>query len=110
MTEPYYDLAEDWSLIVASFQSEYGIRISRDLQTMDWREFSDLINGLSAKSPLGRIVSIRAETDPDTIKNFTPDEKRIRDEYRKKQAKQRTQKEVKNALEELKNAFIGMSQ
>ena len=29
MTDPYYDIGEDWELIVASFQSMYGIRLPR---------------------------------------------------------------------------------
>ena len=107
--DPYYDLNDDWSLIVASFQSEYGIRLSRDLQGMKWREFCDLISGLSAKSPLGRIASIRAETDADTLKTFTAEERRIRDEYRRKQAKRKSNKEIKNALDDLKNAFLNMA-
>ena len=34
MSDPYYDMEEDWDLIVASFQSMYGIRLSRDLSGM----------------------------------------------------------------------------
>lgn len=109
-SEPYYDLNDDWSLIYASFQSQYGIRLSHDLQSMSWREFSYLVNGLSGDTPLGRIVSIRAETDPEQIKEFTEDEKRIRNEYLRKQAFKKTQKDVDDALEGIKQAFIGMAQ
>lgn len=76
---------------------------------MSWREFSYLINGLSGDTPLGRIISIRAETDPETIKNFTPDEKRIRNEYRTKSAFKKTDKEIENALEGMKQAFMNMA-
>lgn len=96
-------------MIVSSFQSEYGIRLSKELDTMNWHEFSYLINGLGAESPLGRIVSIRAENDPETLKHFTADQKRIRNEYRRKQALQKSDKEVENFAETLKKAFIQLS-
>lgn len=109
-SEPYYDLDDDWSLVVSSFQTQYGIRLSNELSAMSWREFSYLIEGLSGDTPLGRTVAIRAETDPDVIKGFTPYEKRIRNEYRKKQAMKKPSKDVENALEGFKRAFIQMAQ
>lgn len=107
--EPYYDLNDDWDLIVASFQSQYGIRLSRELSGMSWREFSYLINGLSGDSPLGHIVSIRAENDPEVLKSFTADQKSIRNEYRRKMAMQKSEKDVDSALENIKQAFIGLA-
>lgn len=77
---------------------------------MSWREFSYLINGLSGDTPLGRIVSIRAEDDPERLKEFTKEEKQIRNEYRRKSATKKTEKEVDRALEGIKQAFIGMAQ
>ena len=100
---------DDWDLVVASFQTQYGLRLSRDLKSMSWREFSYMISGLGPDTPLGRIVSIRAEDDPETLKSFTKDQRRIRDEYRRKIAKQKPQKEVNAALEDLKNAFIRLA-
>lgn len=108
-SEPYYDLDNDWALVVASFQTQYGIRLSRDLGSMSWREFSYLLNGISGDTPLGRIVSIRAENDPEVLKNFTPEEKRIRNEYRRKTAKQKTDKEVSDVIEQFRQAFIQLA-
>lgn len=108
-SEPYYDLDSDWSLIVASFQTQYGIRLSRDLSGMSWREFSYLLNGISGDTPLGRIVSIRAENDPDVLKHFTPEEKRIRNEYRRKTAKQKDAKEVASVIEQFRQAFVQLA-
>ena len=76
---------------------------------MSWREFSYLINGLSGDTPLGRIVSIRAEDDPDTLKEFTSDQKRIRNEYRQKKAKQMPKAKAEEAYEAFRQAFIGMA-
>lgn len=70
---------------------------------------SYLINGLSGDTPLGRIISIRAETDPDTIKHMTEDEKRVRTEYRRKMAFKKTDKDCDRALDEMKQAFMNMA-
>ena len=93
----------------ASFQSQYGIRLGQELQGMSWREFSYLINGLSGDTPLGRVVSIRAETDPEKLKNFSADEKKMRNDYLRKRAKKKSTKEVDDALDSIKQAFIGMA-
>ena len=76
---------------------------------MSWREFSYLINGLSGETPLGRIVSIRAESDPEKLKEFTADEKKIRNDYLRKKAKTKSADEVDRALDSIKTAFIGMA-
>jgi hypothetical protein len=109
MSEPYYDINDDWSLVYASFQSEYGIRLSKELSGMTWREFAYYLGGISGKSPLGQIVAIRAENDPEKLKDFTPEEKKIRNEYRRKKAKVMPKKKASDALEGFKQAFIQMS-
>ena len=76
---------------------------------MSWREFSYLMTGLSPDTALGRIVSIRAENDPETLKEFTPEQRKIRSDYRKKIAKDKTPQEVKSIAEQLKQAFIRMA-
>lgn len=108
-SDPYYDLIEDFDLIVSSFQTQYGIRLSRDLSGMKWSEFSALLSGLGPDTPLGRIVSIRSEEDKDVLKYFTKEQLRIRSEWRNKQAKAMPQEEVENVLENLKNVFISMA-
>ena len=77
---------------------------------MGWQEFSYLIEGLSGDTPLGRIVAIRAENDPDVIREWSADEKRIRNDYRKKMALQKSDKDVESALEGFKQAFIKLAQ
>lgn len=109
MGEPYYDLNDDWSLIVSSFQTQYGIRLSSELSAMGWREFSYLLEGLSGDTPLGHIISIRAENDPETLKSFTASERQIRSEYRKKIALQKSDKECETAYESMKQAFLKMA-
>ena len=76
---------------------------------MSWREFSYLINGLSGETPLGRIVNIRAESDPEKIKEVSADEKKIRSDYLRKKAKKKSADEVDRALDSIKTAFMGMA-
>lgn len=68
-----------------------------------------MLSGLNADTPLGKIVSIRAETDPEVLKGFNREQRRIRSDYQKKLAKQKSQNEINNALDDLKNAFIRLA-
>lgn len=77
----WYDLFEDWELIEASFLTQYGIRL-RLVDDMSWNEFCTLLSGIMTKTPLGQIVSIRAEEDKDILNNFTEDQHKIRNEWR----------------------------
>lgn len=108
-SDPYYDLIDDFDLVVASFQSQYGIRLSRELNNMKWSEFSALLVGMGPDTPLGRIVAIRAEEDAEVLKNFTKEQNRIRNEWRSRRAKQISKKEMENVLNGFKNAFIAMA-
>lgn len=76
---------------------------------MSWDEFKDLLSGLAPDTPLGRVVSIRAEDDKEVLKHFSKDDHRIRDEWRKKSAQKVTQVEMDAFLEQMKNAFIYMA-
>ncbi len=70
-------------MIVSSFQTQYGIRIySQVFREMKWSEFSALMGGLGPDTPLGRIVAIRSEDDKETLKHFSNEQHRIRNEYR----------------------------
>ncbi len=55
---------------------------------MKWDEFKDMLSGLGPDTPLGRIVSIRAEDDPEILEYFNSEQKRIRTEWRTRRAKQ----------------------
>lgn len=72
---------------------------------MSWREFTAYMKGIDGKTPLGRIASIRAEEDPEVIKNFTPEQKRIRSQWLTRQAKQKPQAEVDRFLTDMQTAF-----
>lgn len=108
-SDPYYDLIEDFSLIVSSFQTQYGIRLSKDLAGMKWDEFADLISGLGPGTPLGRMVAIRSEDDKEVLKHFTKEQKRIRSEWKSRQAKAVSKEQAAAYLESIKQALIKMA-
>lgn len=84
-TNNWYDLREDWALIEASIASQYGIRL-RQASDMPWSEFINLVTGLLPETPLGAIVKIRSENDPNVLKQFSKDQLAIRSKWREKQA------------------------
>lgn len=81
--DTWYDLIEDYDLIEASFLKQYGIRLSHE-PDMPWTEFCSLLSGLMHDTPLGQIVAIRAEEDKEALKRFTPEQRRIRSEWRRR--------------------------
>lgn len=106
--EKWYDLYEDWGLIEASFTSQYGIRL-RSETDMSWNEFCTLLAGIMPETPLGQIVSIRAENDKDVLKNFTKEQHKIRNEWRNRafitMDKAEMKRQVKMFQEAVKKAF-----
>ena len=76
---------------------------------MKWKEFKALLAGLSGETPLGRIVQIRSEDDPKMLEVFSEGQHRIRNELRLKLAKEKTEQDLTQVLEELKQAFIEMA-
>ena len=107
--ESYYDLYEDYGLIEASFAQQYGIRL-RNEDDMTWDEFTTLLSGLNADTPLGNVVAIRSEKDPKRIKDFTKDQKRIHRDWQRKQAENMTREEYDEAMKMFSNLFRGMAE
>ena len=50
--------------------------------TISWQEVRVLIRGLLPDTPLGQVVSIRAENNPKTIKSFSAEQRKIRSQWR----------------------------
>ena len=76
---------------------------------MSWDEFTDLLSGISPGTALGRIVAIRAEENEDILKHFTPEQRRIRIEWRTRQAMKVSEEDRDKFLEAMKQAFIDMA-
>lgn len=108
-SDPYYDLIEDFDLIIASFQTQYGIRLSRELRGMKWDEFKALLSGIAPDTPLGRIVAVRAEDDKEVLKHFSREQRRIRNEWRNRAAQRISEDDMAAMLEALKEGFMKMA-
>lgn len=83
--------------------------MNQDFKEMQWDEFKALLSGISPDTALGRIVSIRAEDDKNILDNFTPEQHKIRNEWRNKRAQNKTDEERTALLDGLKEAFIKMA-
>lgn len=79
-----------------------------DIKKMRWREFIDLLVGIDPKTPLGRIVSIRAEEDKDVLKYFTDEQKRIRNDWRAKHPRVTTKADMEQVIMDLESVFLQM--
>ncbi len=106
--ESWYDMQEDWPLIEASFFKQYGIRL-RSVHDMPYSEFCSYLSGLMPDTPLGNIVKIRSEDDKEVLKHFTPEQKRIRSEWQRRNVKKVSQDEMKQILEGFKDMFRSMA-
>jgi hypothetical protein len=104
--ECFYDIFEDWDLIDASITQQYGIRMRYE-PDMKWDEFCSLVSGLLGDTPLGNIVQIRAETDPDRIKSMNSHEKSIRNAWfsRESKKKQINKELYMEKMKQLENAM-----
>jgi len=81
----------------------------KEFKDMQWDEFRALLAGISSETALGRVVAIRAENDKNILKNFTPEQHRIRNSWKRRQAQSRTDEDMKNVLDGFKEAFIAMA-
>lgn len=107
--DPYYDLFDDWDLIVSSFLTQYGLRIqTKEFETVSWDEFKSLLSGISPDTPLGRIVTIRAETDKNIIRNFNKEQRRIYHEWQSKQSKTISNETYNESMKQLEDMFRSM--
>ena len=91
-------------------RTQYGLSLySAEFKRMKWPEFKALLVGLSAETPLGRIVQIRAEEDPQMLEHFSPGQHRIRNAWRSRLAQSKTDDELMAVLETIKSAFVEMA-
>lgn len=75
---------------------------------MGWDEFCDLVSGLNEQTPLVRVAQIRTEKDPETLKKFTPDQRRMRAEWQRKRALSRPKSETDSFISTIQSAFAQM--
>ena len=76
---------------------------------MRWDEFAALLSGIGPETALGRVVAIRSETDPDILKHYTLEQRRIRDSWMARNKATISKEEMTDALENIKRALIQMA-
>lgn len=96
--------------MASSLKTQYGYSIRKEINNLDWGELISDISGLKGDTPLGNIVRIRKEKDPEILKKFTPEEIKIRNEWLNKSASQISEENYKQAMENIKNMFKAMAQ
>jgi hypothetical protein len=77
-------LEYDYAAIEASFAMQYGIRLA--LEDLALGEFLRLLAGIMPDTPLGRLVSVRSETNLEVVKGFGAAERKIRREWNRREA------------------------
>lgn len=80
--EFWYDMEKDAVLIEQSIAKQYGI-IPSEQEELKYSDWAKLVSGLMEDTPLGRIVSIRSETDRKAIKKFTSEQKKIYNDWQR---------------------------
>lgn len=63
-----FDFAQDADAIYSSFQMDYGIDLHKEIGRMHWRTFTALFNGLSERTKMREIMSIRRRPFPEPTK------------------------------------------
>ena len=87
-------------------RQQYGLRIrSEEFREMDWDEFCDLVSGLNETTPLVRVAQIRTESDPETLKRFTPEQRAMRREWQRRKALRRPETETRDFLADMQEAM-----
>jgi Bacteriophage Gp15 protein. len=97
--EIVYDVEFDKNLIEQSIAKQYHILPSEqaELKYADWAQ---MLSGIMDDTPLGRIVSIRQEKDPNVIKRYGAYEKKIRSDWQRfKHSKAKQDRKSKNAVQ-----------
>lgn len=56
--------------------------------SMDWKEFITLLAGLRKETPLGQMIAIRSEEDPQILKQFSAEQNQLRTQWRTYRMKQ----------------------
>lgn len=83
----------DRVLIEQSVAKQYGVLPSKQ-ENLHYSDWSKMVSGLMDDTPLGRVVGVRCEIDKDIIKNYTPEQRAVRDEWSRFLASRVTTKEI----------------
>lgn len=72
---------------------------------MPWDEFVDLVSGLNEQTALVRVAQIRTESDPEVLKSFNAEQRRMRSEWLRKKALKRPESDTRAFLDQMQKGF-----
>lgn len=105
-------MIDDWGEIVSSFQTQYNIRLK--YEDLDEDEFFYYLSNLNEETSLVKLCQIRSEKDPERLKLFTPQMKKIRQEWINKRYSEKTEEQKNNDskadFEELRKLLSGVGE
>lgn len=107
-SEMWYDLFEDWDLIASSLKTQYGYSIRQEIDKLSWGELCSDIAGLNGDTPLGNIIRIRSEKDPEVIKKFSQAEREIYNKWNNKQAVAMSEQDYEQAMKNIEKVFLAI--
>ena len=88
--------------------TQYNIRLKET--DMDEDEFFSLLSGLNETTALIKIVQIRSETDKDILKHYTPEMKKIRQDWLNRFKDEKGNEEtIDNNFKSIFSAFEALS-
>ena len=88
--------------------TQYNIRLKET--DMDEDEFFSLLSGLNETTALIKIVQIRSETDKEILKHYTPEMKKIRQDWLNRFKDEKGNEEtIDNNFKSIFSAFEALS-
>ena len=66
---------------------------------------ADLLGGLNDQTALVRMVQIRTESDPERLKDFNADQRRIRADWQRRRALKRPESDTRSFLDQIQGGF-----
>ena len=88
-------------------RKEYGVA-PREYGTITFQEFKALLAGMGPNTALGRVVSIRSETDQEIIRGFSGDQLRIYSTWQNRMAENVKEQNLNDFLDNMLAMFTNM--
>lgn len=108
--EMWYDLFDDWDLIASSLKTQYKYSIRQEIDKLSWGELCSDIAGLNGDTPLGNVIRIRSEKDPEVIKKFSQAERKIYNKWNNRQITAMSEQDYEQAMKNIEKVFLAIGE
>lgn len=108
--EMWYDLFDDWDLIASSLKTQYKYSIRQEIDKLSWGELCSDIAGLNGDTPLGNVIRIRSEKDPEVIKKFSQAEREIYNKWNNRQITAMSEQDYEQAMKNIEKVFLAIGE